>query len=307
MPMTTEPRTLVVGAGGLLGRNVLAATDGLRPVPAIRWTDPDAVRSDLRDVVSAVSKDGRPVRVAWCAGIGVVGSAAEVMDQEAGVFARFLDELTRQSAPVSSFFLASSAGAVYARTPRPVIDESCAVAANSAYGDGTLRKEQSVTAWAREHRVPTLIGRISNLYGAGHNLNKPQGLISRLVRSSLLREPLPIYVALDTRRDYLYAPDAGRIIGHALAEIEAGVPAVVTRIIASGRSTTVAELLNELGRIRKRRVPAVHARNPLTDLQPRTLAFASIHPDPVRRTPLTVGLSAVVADQLAQLQAGKLT
>jgi len=48
-----------------------------------------------------------------------------------------------------------------------------------------------------------MVGRMSNLYGPGQNLKKVQGLISQMCLRVLTRQPLVLYVPLDTIRDYL--------------------------------------------------------------------------------------------------------
>ena len=55
-----------------------------------------------------------------------------------------------------------------------------------------------------------MIGRFSNLYGPGQNLGKLQGLISRLALSAVTRQPINIFVPLDTIRDYVYVDDAAQ-------------------------------------------------------------------------------------------------
>ena len=65
------------------------------------------------------------------------------------------------------------------------------------------------------------MGRIANLYGPGQGLEKPQGLISQIIRSHLIRTPISIYVPLDTMRDYLFAPDCGELVVDALRRLPA--------------------------------------------------------------------------------------
>ena len=79
----------------------------------------------------------------------------------------------------------------------------------SPYGFAKLDQEGLVATWAEATQVRTIVGRLANLYGPGQNVAKPQGLISQLVLSTLLRRPTSIYVPLDTMRDYLYVDDAG--------------------------------------------------------------------------------------------------
>lgn len=306
--------TLVIGSGGLLGGEVLRVTSG-RPAPRpIRWTDLDLARRDLDAAADAaadaVAWASRPLRVAWCAGAGVVGSTEQDLAAENTLVQHFLDALTSRRVPVAGLFLASSAGGVYAGADDQIITEETPPAPSSAYGHGKLRQEQTALAWSAATGTPVVVGRISNLYGAGQNLRKQQGLLSVLVRASLLRLPTRIYVDLDTRRDYLYATDAAHLVRTALDDLvrtasESGTGQQV-RILASERSATIGEVVHELERIRKRRILAVYARSALSGLQPRSLAFSSLYPDAVQRTPLTVGLGALVQHQFRLLQAGRL-
>jgi uncharacterized SAM-binding protein YcdF (DUF218 family) len=75
------------------------------------------------------------------------------------------------------------------------------------YGEVKLGMEEALRAAAAEIGAAALVGRISNLYGPGQDLSKPQGLISRVCIAHLTRAPLPVMVSLDTMRDYLI--DAG--------------------------------------------------------------------------------------------------
>ena len=99
--------------------------------------------------------------------------------------------------------------------------------------------------------VDLLIGRLSNLYGPGQKLSKSQGLISHVGRAALRREPVSIYVPLDTIRDYLFAADAGRMVVDALMRRDVsrreGAPnGVITKIFASEVETTVASVLGSV-------------------------------------------------------------
>ena len=91
--------------------------------------------------------------------------------------------------------------------------------AHRAGADLGVRPRQAARSEAARHRVrgraparPLLVGRISNLYGPGQNLAKPQGLVSQLCRAQLTRQPLSVYVSLDTMRDYLYVDDAAAMV-----------------------------------------------------------------------------------------------
>ncbi len=111
--------------------------------------------------------------------------------------------------PPAAAFIASSAGGTYAGSPDepPYTEESTTVAV-SAYGHSKLRIEAAISPMtAAGTRV--CIGRIANLYGPGQNLQKPQGLVSQLCLTHLNRQPLGIYVSLDSLRDYVFVTDGG--------------------------------------------------------------------------------------------------
>ena len=127
--------------------------------------------------------------------------------------------------PGGALFFASSAGGVYAGATGSPFTEETAPVAISPYGHAKLRAEAAVDAFATRTGVPLLVGRLSNLYGPGQDLAKPQGLISQLCRAQLTRQPLSIYVSLDTRRDYLYVDDAAAMVVAGLDAVSsAGAP-----------------------------------------------------------------------------------
>ena len=252
-----------------------------------------------------------PWRVAWCAGAGVVGSSEAELAGETRAVAGFLEALAGWVTPErGAFFLASSAGGVHAGSRDDPVTERSAPAPMSPYGQAKLEQERLVTEWAAATGAAAAIGRLSNLYGPGQNLNKPQGLVSRLVWASLRDEPVLIYVSLDTIRDQLFAADAARRIGALLDRLVA-TPArgghVVVKLLASGRSTTIGELIAELHRVRKRRPPVVFGVTATTRLQPSVLRFRSTVWPEIDRGPsatLAEGIAAVTRDQLRVLSQG---
>lgn len=91
-----------------------------------------------------------------------------------------------------------------------------------------------------------MVGRISNLYGPGANLRKPQGLVSQLTLAHLEGRPSSIYVPMSTTRDYLYIDDAVDMVLRTLdlVEQDAAVTPVVTKILASGQPATIADVID---------------------------------------------------------------
>ncbi len=147
-----------------------------------------------------------------------------------------------------------------------------------------------------------VVGRLSNLYGPGQDLNKPQGVVSRLCLTHLTGEPFPVYVSLDTRRDYLYVADAAAMVAAGLAEVRDRVRSsgdrVLLKVVASGRSTTLAAMVGESNRVFHRRAPlrvvSTSAPGQVRDLRLRSVVWPELQRHV--RTPLPAGLQRTADD-----------
>jgi UDP-glucose 4-epimerase len=319
---SAPPLTWVIGRGGLLGRSletVLGAGGGstshvwLPPGP-VDWFAPGAGAMELREYAGEFLRvaGDRPWSVAWCAGAGVTDTSGDALQLELGALRSTLESLAAASpGRDGAFFFASSAGGVYAGVGAPPYDELSPVSPLAPYGQAKLDAEAVVAGWSRGSGIPSLIGRISNIYGPGQNLGKAQGLVSQICRSHLTGQPLSIYVSLDTLRDYLFAPDCARLIVAGLARLREGEPAtrpaVVTKILASQRAITIGAVLGEMRRIFKSPTPIVLGASASSARQARDLSLRSrVWPELDRAglTPFPVGVAATSADLLRRLQAG---
>lgn len=308
--MTAPVVTWVVGAGGMLGGHVVERLRG-QDVPvltsAVPWTDPVGVRRSLRagiDRLLATAGSGRWA-VLWCAGAGVVATSPAALEEEAAVFAGFLDDLgVATPGRPGTVFLASSAGGVYAGSQDPPFTERTVPRPVAPYGHAKLAMERDLHAFCARTGSSALIGRISNLYGPGQKLDKPQGLVSQLCRSHVTHQPLPVYVSMDTRRDYLFVTDCADLVVGGLGRLssKSGTEPreqVVTKILASGRCTTIASLVGESTRLFRRRPPIAlgvrsEARGQMLDLRFESLVWPEL--DVLARTPLPVGMAATRED-----------
>jgi UDP-glucose 4-epimerase len=315
-----EPISWVVGAGGLLGSSVERALARRGPV----WQPPRPISwatrgtyKQLRIVTGqfAAAVAGSPWQLAWCAGAGVMATTREALLEEEAVLDIVLDALSGHMQPGSdgTAFLASSAGGAYAGANDPPFSEDTPARPISPYGETRLGLEQRITEWATANGWRLVIGRISNLYGPGQNLAKPQGLISQLCRANLTRQPISLYVPSDTVRDYLYAPDCGDLVAdlvvRARQESSVGNGQPTTKILASHSGVTIGALLNELRRVCKRSTKVVHGWSPAARFQARDLRFRSVvWPELDRRTLTTLptGISATVTALTRRLQGGSL-
>jgi UDP-glucose 4-epimerase len=281
----------VVGRG-LLGAGVARSLATLGPVWAseepVRWDRPPEARAQLAAATRQFCSvaNGQPWQLAWCAGLGVPSASAADLGHEVAALHTVLSTLrqalgTHGRSPTIGqagvLFLASSVGGVYAGSRDAPFDEDTQPAPLTPYGHTRLEQEALVRSWAEEVEVSSVIGRITNLFGPDQNTAKRQGLISQLVKAALLRQPTPLYVPLDTVRDYLFGPDAARLVTEsmALARTTRG-RWVTTKIVASQRPTTVASILAEVRRVLKRPPKVVLMPPPPGMLQPASLSARSI-------------------------------
>jgi UDP-glucose 4-epimerase len=290
--------TLLVGHG-LLGsrvRQLLERRGEDVRVAAVPWGDPEAALAALlREAADA----GPGWRLAWCAGAAVVGADTAATDAEVALVRRFVAELG--DAPHATL-LASSAGGVYAGSAGPPFTESHDTRPTSAYGQAKLDVEAAFRSLAASG-TRLVIARLANLYGPGQDLDKRQGLVSQLCVSRLTGRPLGIYVSVDTLRDYVYVDDAAAVAAALLDRVAGEVPGtVVVKIVASGRTTSVAGLVNAATRAFRRRPPVVYAARPNTgqvrDLRLRSHVWTDL--DALVATPLVVGLRATAEDIAAR-------
>lgn len=281
-----------------------------RPIPWDSRDAPTAIHAAAREFLAAA--DGRQWQIAWCAGAGVTGTTAADLAAEAEVFRRFLDALAASPSEGSrgGLFLASSAGGVYAGSTGAPFSEGTVAVPISPYGHAKLDLESLARDYARSSGSRLLIGRIANLYGPGQNLAKPQGLISQICRAHLLRQPISIYVPLDTVRDYIFAPDCGGLISDGLLRLSGEPPGTVcTKVLASQQGVTIGFLVAELRRIFKRAPKIVFGASASSRFQVRDLRLRStVWPELDRRalTPLPAGIIRTVHEILGSLQAATL-
>ena len=311
--------TWVVGAGGLLGHNVRQRLVGRGPEqvgPAIDWSDAVRARRSLQAGAAALlaAAGNTPWQLLWCAGAGVTGTSREVLDVELEMLSGTLEALA-PGASGGAVFLASSAGGVYAGSARGPYDEWSPPRPLAPYGWAKLGAERLVRHWAGDTGGLVLVGRIANLYGPGQNLAKPQGLVSQLCSAHLDRRPSPIWVSLDTLRDYLFAPDCAELILDAMDRLraEAGEGSactglVVTKVLATQRAITVGAVLGEMRRIFRSRPSIALGASPMSSLQAPDLSLVSrVWPELDHRpfTTFPAGVSATLADLRLRRQLGE--
>ncbi|GAA4408109.1 hypothetical protein GCM10023168_25000 [Fodinibacter luteus] len=313
-PQPDRPLTWVVGAGGLVGRHVVAelADEGHEVMTtSVPWHDEAASVAALTEAVAGFreARRDRSWALAWCAGAGVVATGEDALAAEVRVFRQVM---TAVAASVGEgedgvVFLASSAGGLYAGSRPAPFDEGSDPRPLVAYGRAKLAMEQEVRRLAATTGLRAVLGRLANVYGPGQVLGKPQGLLSQLCLADATGRPLPVFVSMDTIRDYLYAGDAARMVVRtvALARDEP-TGAVVVKVLASGRPVTVGYLVSEARRVFHRPLRTIPVGGAgggqVLDLRLGSRVWPEV--DALAATPLAAGLARTSADVRARVVAG---
>jgi UDP-glucose 4-epimerase len=294
---------IVFGAGGLIGSSIhkFAKKDTKPFHLPIPWANPQM----SLEVFRSWQVTEPNTQIVWAAGASAVSTSTGDIESEVTVFRGFLEALRRNANNINRVFLVSSAGGVYGRNADHFITEKSIPNPISDYGRAKLRLENELITCAEACNVAVFITRVSNAYGPMQDLNKSQGLISTLVKASLERKPLAIYVPLDTKRDYIYCDDIGKKISKLLDSDVSDLPQVSYKLIASGSSFSILGIVSEINKVRGVKTPIIFATRPETFLQPGSVFFRSIEfldADKFQAISIVEGIEKVISHQLMNKQ-----
>lgn len=290
---------------GLLGRAVARAHGDVDFAPHIPWANPDAAVTAISAGLAKFARADTDLEIYWTAGRGVTSTSAADLDVEIDVFRRAVAAvaaLPSDRRARLTFFLASSVGGAYAGSGAPPFTEDTPAVPSSDYGRAKLEMEALLADATARGGWRSFVGRITNIYGAGQDLSKAQGLISALVRSHLSGQPIAVYVPLDTLRDYIYEDDCSAVVVAGMERVRTSAPGTtVVKIIGTMRAVSIGALLAELTRLRRRRGPIVlgggDPRGQSLDLRVKSIVWTDL--DGLVRTTLPEGLSRVYQAQLS--------
>ena len=155
---------------------------------------------------------------------------------------------------------------------------------------------------AEGHLDAAFIARISTLYGVGRGQGQRPGLIQTIARQLLRRQPVRIFVPLDTMRDYIAVQDAASMILAGADQAwslgrrgDAG--SCLTRLVVSEQPTAVSELLGIFRRLARRQPLIVTSISGPAHLYSRCAHYRSrLQPEfsGLRTTPLPLGIAKVL-------------
>ena len=255
-------KTLVIGGGGLIGSSLCESFSrefGKVQTPSmIPWSNTEKAISELRKTVKDFLLESVEERwiIAWCAGRGGFFSTSSDLESEKNCMICVLDEISNSKNNNGIFFLTSSAGAIYTESSPQVFTENSSISISNEYGRHKLNQEIVVGQFARDTKTKCVIGRLVSIYGPNQNLQKSQGLISRLCLSTVYRQVTDIYVPLGTTRNYLYADDAAKMITdylHFVDQSESPEP-VFIKIFCSDLGVSISSICRDVGLVAKQKV-----------------------------------------------------
>ncbi len=308
--------TWVIGSGGLLGSSVsreLRRRGHRVRTSIVPWADHGSAKSlllqECTDFFDATGDD--TWNIVWAAGAGVNGTTADQFALENELVADILAKVSAVAGERrgnGTFFLASSAGGVYAGSTGAPHNEATQPVPLGDYGRAKLDSESIAQEFGVRTGTDVVIGRFANLYGPGQNLGKPQGLISHLCRGYLMASPVSIYVPMDTLRDYLFVTDAAEMVADTLELSSRRSSPPTTKIYASGSAVTIGSILGACRTVFRRRPNVVLAASPLAAFQGRDLRLRStVLTDIDRRTHRTLpaGIASTLHATRQALAAGR--
>jgi UDP-glucose 4-epimerase len=255
----------IIGQGGLLGSALYeelhqSSNTVFDPAIKINWQNEEYAKSQLALTLQKFTSQSseKPWKIFWAAGVGTMHSSEQELESETFILKAFiagLHSLDKAYLQRGAFIFASSAGAIYGGHYDEPINESSVPSPVNAYGRIKLRHELMIDTLSQKG-IKVVICRIATLYGFKQKHGKQQGLVAEMVRKALANEVIHIYVPLETMRDYISANNAAQEIIRLEANLKKSSGAHI-KIIASGVSTSIAELLSALKRICKRNLRVV--------------------------------------------------
>jgi UDP-glucose 4-epimerase len=311
-------KTLVIGRGGLIGSSLETALfrrfGHVQAQQKIFWDDPNRAVVALSSIVQRFFSENtnESWAIAWCAGQGSFASKTDDLKNENLYLEAVLEGISKIAIPNGVFFYTSSAGAIYTIPRENVFDENSLPSVANDYGHHKLAQENLVFQFAQSTKIRSINGRVVSVYGPNQNLQKPQGLISRLCLDSLRHESTDVFVPLGTTRNYLFVTDATEMIARYIEFVhqqdDGDTYNCTTKIFCGAASCSISSICRSVSTVSKRKT-LIRSRIDQKSFQyPEHFKIRSVvHPDLSQfcSTTLISGISAVYQGIQGQLQIGK--
>jgi len=302
---------LVFGKNGLIGKSIVdslkRANHSVFSNPKIDWGNKDLVPEQIQ--VSVATFFDVPISenwiIFWFAGKGGFSVPQEQFDFDEVNFQCFLEAVEKHMKRPGLVVLSSSAGALYSSDSELTFDETSSINPNSSYGKMKLRQEALLSSFATRTGCPSLITRISTVYGPGSDFRSGYGLIHHLCLADITRSPLEIFVPMETSRNYIYSEDAGELVVRFALSLSDNEKKLQLRNVVAPSSVSISEIVSTCSKIFKRKVVFINridnrqiSYNTRFDIR----SLYSIDIETMLWTPISVGISQVRQSLNFQLQ-----
>lgn len=172
------------------------------------------------------------IDIVWSAGKCGFAASDKEMLSEYQVFHDVIEHISQNTQKVSFNFI-SSAGGIYENSG--YIDDINNISPSRPYAIWKLKQEEIL----HSYNVPSRIYRVASVYGFSHRKSR-SGLINTIANNTLTNQPIIVYGNQNTLRDYILHSDIAK---HVVANIKR-IAKPDTQILASGRASSIQELLN---------------------------------------------------------------
>lgn len=231
-------RIAIIGAGGFLGRHVLAAAEKSSTVAGVAVLDRDDTSSGsaLRSVLAAEQVSA----VVNCAG-RVSGPAGELVQDGVDLVARLVEVLGDSRAGTRLVHLGSAAE--YGPVTTDLVAPAAPTCPGSLYGALKLAATHLVLDAVSRQRIDGCVLRVFNPVGAGAPAST---LVGKVARHLVLDPRAPLRLgSLAGARDYVAAADVAEAA--ILAATSQSVPALMN--VGRGATTSTTWVVDELARL----------------------------------------------------------
>jgi UDP-glucose 4-epimerase len=250
-------RALVVGAGfigthvarGFVRRGVhttLLARRRPAGASAARVEGAELVLGDAIELAALESVLDGIDHVAWCAGGLMPAESNERPVQDVGTtlppLLGMLEALEARGSDCSLSFL-SSGGTVYGNPSVLPVPEHHSLHPVSSHGVTKVAAELYLSMYRELYGLRTVALRCGNVYGAGQQANRSQGIVANALHRVLHGEVTPMYGDGGAVRDYVYVDDVVDVVCTLAGR--ADIPPVLN--VGTAHGTSIAELLSIIG------------------------------------------------------------
>jgi UDP-glucose 4-epimerase len=295
-------RALVVGGLGFLGSHVVAAlvscgvrvtTYSRRPV-ASRPRDFVALTGDIleRDRLRKAMEGADYVfHFAWTT-VPQTSNENPEWDVQSNVVGSLALLETCCDAGVRRVIFASSGGTVYGGTSRELWKESSPTEPICSYGITKLAVEKYLALYRRTRGLDYRVLRISNAYGEGQRVDRPQGLIAVALEKAAAGEAIEVWGDGSVIRDYVYVGDIAECCVKAcVSDVDEYSPRTFN--VSTGVGHSVREVIAAIERVSGRHVNTTYGTSRSCDADRVVLSnrLALERLDWAPRTTLVEGLA----------------